>query len=245
MPALCSHDRPPCLPNTSGGAGAIRITEYDADVVVVIVGALVTLVLFLGVAIARLARARRKEARMNAVRARLLADAAAVLGLDEPRVVEGADARWVCAGKLCGLDAELGSSVALATISVALVVEGLGDVQVTRRPTGRAAEDFYIGVAVDSGHPRFDAHHCLRAGSRACIGQALTDAAKTVPRTLLDFAADHFDRAYDITLSANKLVVQPVWEPMREPSDDLVALWRHAEGLVRDGLDRAVLRSKH
>lgn len=210
----------------------------------VIVGVLGAFVIFAGIVAVQLTQARLERARMDAVTTALLADAAAALGLGEPRLVERRFVRWVCAGKLCDLDAELGASGRWARVSVSLAVEGLlGDVRVTPRPTGRGAEDFYIGAAVDSGHARFDAHYCLY-GSESCSGVALAEAAKTVPRTVLDFAADHFDPAYNVMLSADELVVQPVWEPMREPSDDLVALWRYAERLVTDGLDRAVLRSK-
>lgn len=227
------------------GLGAIRFTEYDADLpVAVIVGVLGVFVLFVGVLAAQLTRARLERARMDAVTTAQLANAAAALGLGEPRLVGSRFVRWVCTGKLCDLDAELGASGRWGRVAVSLAVEGLlGDVRVTPRPTGRGVEDYYIGAAVDSGHARFDAHYCLY-GSNACSGEALTEAAKTVPRTVLDFAADHFDPAYEVVLSANELVVQPVWEPMREPSDDLVVLWRYADRLVRDGLDRAVLRSK-
>jgi hypothetical protein len=210
----------------------------------VVIGILGAVLLIVGVVTVQVAQDRRRRARADAISRDLLAQAAAALGLSEPKRVTSPMVRYTCDGKIGGLDAELGASGRWGRVAVALEVVGLpADVQVLPRPTGRGVEDYYLGVAVDAEFDRFDAHYCIYS-SKACTGDALRAAAKTVPHTLLDFAASHFDRAYDIELSATQLVVRPVWEPMREPSSDLVALWRYAERFVRAGLEQQVLRPK-
>jgi hypothetical protein len=183
---------------------------------------------------------RRRLARIDAVSMRLLADAAAELGLGEPRLVDKPLARWACAGTMLGVDAELGLSGKRAQLRRSLGCDGLpSGVSVTPGPTGRGMEDYYIGAAAVSGNPQFDAHFCIY-GSKECSGEALANAAKIVPAAILGFAVDHFDPTYELMLSRTELHVRRGSE-VTAP-DDLVAMWRYVERLVADGLARGVLQ---
>lgn len=222
---------------------AYRLLVPESPTLLAIVG----LAIALGVVLIPVLRARREAARIEAASRAMLAEAAAALGLSKPIRVRSLFADFMCTGKMRDLEAQLAVSGIRGRASVSLVVEGLpSDVSVVPQLTGRAQEDFYLGIAVNSGYARFDAHYCLY-GSNGCTGETLRAAALAVPHTLLDLLMDHFDASYSVTLSSSELVVRPNFDPARNPLEgppsDLIALWRFAEKLVGDGIARGVFQS--
>lgn len=171
-----------------------------------------------------------------------LRKAAAVLGLSEPPS-RGSTLLPARHGTMHGLEAELRlGGRGWHRISVRVKVQGLpSHVQVKPRPTGRDMEDFYLpGGAVDSGDAGFDAHHALY-GAVSQTG--------SVGAPLLQFVARSFDPAFKLSLSATELGLVPGSEipstggfsmRWRCAADNLVALWRAAEKVVKDGIEQRI-----
>lgn len=151
------------------------------------------------------------------------------------------------AGKIHGFDAELAiGGRGWHQISVWLAVPSLpAGLWLGPRPRGRGQEDFHLGVARDSGVPRFDAHHAV-FGSR----EALQAHADRIDRALLDFMTACFDPSLVIVISTTELRLSPgtpslPWTSPTSPrwpcdSGALIRTWRAAEHLVMTGRDVGV-----
>lgn len=192
---------------------------------------------------------RRRRAQRRAVQTALvdaLRVAAAELGLAEP--IKRDPLTHAASGAFHGVRAELTvAGHGYHQVTVGVGASSLpGEITIGARPTGRGIEDFQLGVAGDSGTPRFDAHHAL-FGSK----DALKTHAAKVDVALLELVADHFDPAFHVVVTSTELRLGPgdptlPWlgsHSLRWPCgpDELVTLWRNAERIVKAGLDRRLL----
>jgi hypothetical protein len=196
--------------------------------------------------------ARAKE--LEALR-KVLENAAQILNLSPPSAATGTDPRTTdaCGGSIRGFPALLGIGRCGHSEAAARVeVLGLPDeVIICPRPRGRQQEDYYAGVAVDSGWAAFDENYCLYAKSQLESDLATFQArARDVSRKLLEFVAENDQPAFDLELrpdqvrlvQSERLPAANAGPPREATAEDLVALWRRLEEIVRIGLERRVLK---
>jgi hypothetical protein len=196
--------------------------------------------------------ARAKE--LEALR-KVLEDAAKTLKLGPLSAAGGTDPRTTdsCGGFIRGFPARLGIG-RRGHYEAAARVEVLGlpaAVIVCPRPRGRQEEDFYTGLAVDSGWAPFDQNYCLYDKSQLSSDLRPFQArAREVSRKLLEFVAENDQPAFDLELSddgvrlvrSERLPGLNADPPQEVTADHLIALWRRLEEIVRIGLDRRVLK---
>ncbi len=163
----------------------------------------------IGVVALRIRAFRRERAALRRAREQLdaalraaLVRAAEQLSLPASPVPTGTPAPgYVLRGGISGYTATLTAFDRYTVISVGLVVPGLpAALNLNPWPRGRAAEDIYLGVAVESGYDVFDAHFCVTGPP-----ELLRQCATTLDRALLDVIAEGYSTAFDVSLGAKEL----------------------------------------
>lgn len=204
--------------------------------------------LALGMSLGREMRERAERERVEQETLLGLQQAAIDLELTLP---ERKDEGWfVCRGELHGMRATMEiAGRGMHRVAVAVTVVGLpAEVMIGPRPRGRDQEMFALGGAIETGVAEFDRNFALFGNGVA--GDALVALAQQIPRELVELVAERFDPLSRVTLTATELVVNPGWptlawsgphSPRWHASQiNLVHMWRSAERLVKEGVERGV-----
>lgn len=204
--------------------------------------------LALGMSLGREMRERAERDRVEQEMLLGLQQAAIDLELTLPEAQH--DGWFVSRGTIGGMPARLEvGGRGLHRVSVALATVGLpAEVMIAPRPRGRDTEMFAHGGAIETGVVDFDRNFALFGNG--VTGDALVALSGQIPRELLQLVVERFDPLARFKLTSKELSVDPGWpnlawsgphSPRWHASQiNLVHMWRSAERLVKEGVERGL-----